>query len=168
MNVCHECSKESRRWTVGLVTAAIVLGISVAVLGGFHLLRETEDAAGAACLQPIFSCHKWLARAIPLSAIKIVVVVLQIITQVGFDVVDLKHSCLLLPLKRVNVMFIVCDTGRHFSGTEASSSTVVSNLGREGSDSMRPRTLPCHEPIPKRTNPRLNLIAQTDQTLPCG
>lgn len=95
MNLCHECSTENRRWAVGLVTATLILGIFVAVLVVFHILKEAEDGAESACPQPILSCHNWLQKAVPISAIKIVVVVLQIITQVGVVVVD--------PRKRVTI-----------------------------------------------------------------
>lgn len=72
---------------MGLVTAGLVLAVLMIVLVMVHVIKEGEGGAGAACPQPVMSCHRWLARALPLSAIKIVVVVLQIVTQVGVVVV---------------------------------------------------------------------------------
>lgn len=68
---------------MGLVATALVLGIVVAIVVVFHILKDAEGGAGAACPQPVLSCCKWLGKALPLSAIKIVVVILQIVTQVG-------------------------------------------------------------------------------------
>ena len=89
---------------MGLVIAVLVVGILVAVLVVFHILKEAEDGAGAGCPQPVLSCHKWLSKALPVSAIKIVVVVLQIIMQVGSALLTSDKR---VPLKRMNDILIV-------------------------------------------------------------
>lgn len=70
------------------MTTALILGVLAVAVVVFRILKEAEGGAGTACPQPVLSCYKWLGKALPLSAIKIVVVVLQIVTQVGVVVAD--------------------------------------------------------------------------------
>lgn len=77
---------------MALVTSAVVLGILVTLFVTFHIIKEGGGGAEATCPQAILSCHKWLANTLPLSAIKIAVVVFQIITQVGVGVRHLQRN----------------------------------------------------------------------------
>lgn len=83
MNRCHECSEKNRRWSAGLAAAAAVVVLIVTIIVVSNVLRDSEDEPTSACPRMVRSSLKWLVKGLPLSAIKIVVVVLQIITQVG-------------------------------------------------------------------------------------
>lgn len=82
LSSCHECSTETRRWVVALATAVLALAILVVIMVVARTIRRERGEGSNGCSRIYMCCHKFLARGIPLSAIKIVVVVVQIITQV--------------------------------------------------------------------------------------
>lgn len=87
---CRECSGDIKRSAVGLtiavaLTAFVVAGLSLAELGavvGDGSAVGTE-AARRPCVQKYWSCQSFLVENLPLTAIKIVVIVWQILSQVG-------------------------------------------------------------------------------------
>lgn len=75
---------------MGLATGVLVLAIGLAVWLVSRLLGGAEGQERVRCWETLSSGYTFVVKALPLSAIKIVVVVLQIITQVWGIEVDLK------------------------------------------------------------------------------
>lgn len=92
LNSCHECSGESRRSAVVLATFGIILTVVAGAFLVSHLLQVDEygrDANGETVhevrptmCKTLATCRNTLVNVLPLSAVRIAVVVLQIITQV--------------------------------------------------------------------------------------
>lgn len=82
LSSCHECSTDDRRWTVGLGMAALSLAVLVVVVMVTYTLRGRRGEGSNRCSRNLKCCQNFVGRALPLSAIKIVVVVIQITTQV--------------------------------------------------------------------------------------
>lgn len=86
---CHECSVENRGYAVGFsITTLLVASILVLLLVSY-LVQVVEDGAHQAQNQPrrwwrgkVSRCRKYIVKAMPLSTIRIVVVVMQIVVQV--------------------------------------------------------------------------------------
>lgn len=88
---CHECSVENMGYTVGFCITVLLLVLFVVVLVVSHLLQMVGGEARQAPGQPqpwwrgkMSRFRSFLVKSIPLSAIRIVVVVLQIVIQVSF------------------------------------------------------------------------------------
>ena len=67
---------------MGLAAGFLVLAIVVAVWLVPRLLRKSEGEEQLRCWDTVSSSYTFATKALPLSAIKIVVVVLQIVVQV--------------------------------------------------------------------------------------
>lgn len=92
---------------MGLATGVLVLAILMAVLLVPRLLRKSNGEGQVRCWDTISSSYTFALKALPLSAIKIVVVVLQITTQVcviGFFAQALRS----IPL-RLEIIVVVID-----------------------------------------------------------
>ena len=88
-NHCHKCSKESRGRTVGLAIIFLVGALCVTVLVASYLLQpevnanvEEGNKARSLWRRKLSSFRQALVKGSPLSAVSIVVVVLQIVIQV--------------------------------------------------------------------------------------
>lgn len=88
-NRCRKCSGENRRFAVGFSACAMLLALFVAAMVVSFLLQRVGDAGRQAQNQPrrwwrvkSWRIRNFLAKSIPLSAIRIVVVVMQIVIQV--------------------------------------------------------------------------------------
>lgn len=88
-NRCHKCSGDKRILAVGIATAMLALVVFVATMVVSDLLRvgadgteKAQDEERVGWHRRLLSCHRILVKTLPLSAIRIVVVVVQIITQV--------------------------------------------------------------------------------------
>ena len=88
-NHCHKCSEESRGRAVGLATTFFVGALCVTLLAASYLLQPEEDVNveegnETRCLwwRKLSTFRNALVTGAPLSAVSIVVVVLQIVTQV--------------------------------------------------------------------------------------
>ena len=88
-NRCHKCSEESRGRTLGLAITLIVGVLCVTLLIAAYLLQPEEnetvdDGNRARCSwrRKLSSFRRAFVKGAPLSAVSIVVVVLQIVTQV--------------------------------------------------------------------------------------
>lgn len=86
---CHTCSGGNRGSGVGFLSALLVLALFVTVLAVSYLLERVGDGANEAQNRPrrwwkrtVSSIRTLPVKAIPLCAITIVVVVLQIVIQV--------------------------------------------------------------------------------------
>lgn len=87
---CHECSEDMKRSTVALgiaigLAAFIVAALVLANLGTVDGdgLEADPEAARTSWVQTCWSCQRSLVQMLPLKAIKIVVTVWQILSQVG-------------------------------------------------------------------------------------
>ena len=89
MNRCNKCSTEHRGLAIGLATGVLVFAILVALWLVPRLLRKVKREEQMCRWPTITSSYEIAIKALPLPAVKIVVVVLQIITQV--------HVCRRLP-----------------------------------------------------------------------
>lgn len=97
---CHECSGENRRFAVGFATTVLLLVLLAAVLVLSYLLQVVGDGAHQAQRQPrrwwqekLSSFRNFLVKAMPLSSIRIVVVVSQIVIQVRAPIDSHTHKC---------------------------------------------------------------------------
>ena len=86
---CHKCSGENKGMAVGFSTTILALALIVALVVVSDLLQIEGDRAVETQNEPQNCLHgnlshlrKFLVKAIPMSAIRIVVVVLQIVVQV--------------------------------------------------------------------------------------
>ena len=88
-NRCNKCSDENQGLTVGIPTIVLFLTLLATILVASYLLEVVRDGPAVEGVQPQ---HSWrgnvrrsrafLSKALPLSTIKIVVTVLQIVIQV--------------------------------------------------------------------------------------
>lgn len=93
LNSCHECSGQSRRSAVTLATAGLICTVVAIIFLVSHLLQVDEygsNGNGETALEPrpkwcktLTTFRNTLVNILPVSAIRIMVVVLQIVTQVG-------------------------------------------------------------------------------------
>lgn len=86
---CHACSGDVRGLVTGLTTAGLVLVLLLVIIAVHSLLKPVSEGVqegqdGEYCWWPrmISSLHKAVIRAIPFTAVRIVVVILQIVIQV--------------------------------------------------------------------------------------
>lgn len=77
---------------MGLATGVLVLVILGAVWLAPRLVRQADGDHQNRCWDTVSSSYKFATKALPLSAIKIVVVVLQITTQVCLVEVFLSYT----------------------------------------------------------------------------
>lgn len=84
-NRCRKCSEETKGRTTGLATTFIVVVLCLTLLVASYLL-QTEDSGNVercSWRRKFSAFHNALVKSAPLSAVSIVVVVLQIVIQVG-------------------------------------------------------------------------------------
>lgn len=79
---CHTCSTEHRGLATGLAIGVLASAVLVAVWLVPRLVRRTEGEERTRRWRTLTSSCTFASKALPLPAIKIVVVVFQIITQV--------------------------------------------------------------------------------------
>lgn len=79
---CHKCSTAHRQLAIGLASALVIFASLAAVWLVPGPVQEGRNDARLRIRHTIASGYNFIMKALPMSAIKIVVVVLQIITQV--------------------------------------------------------------------------------------
>lgn len=86
---CNKCTGATRIFSLGIGAAILIVGVFVLVMVLSALVRveacseqESKNAITSKWEQKINSCRSSIAKAIPLTAIKVVLVVWQIVTQV--------------------------------------------------------------------------------------
>ena len=92
MRLCHECSEDIVRSGMWVLVVLLILVTTVVALVGSHLVEDVNIVANHADSSEIearvqrhlilWKCRNFLVKIFPFSAFRIVVVVLEIITQV--------------------------------------------------------------------------------------
>lgn len=82
---CRSCVGDERALAIGVFSAFLVVAVMVVALVIAHLVRKIDHSGGSKSALQTMGCWSFIRRvadAIPITAVKIVVVVWQIVTQV--------------------------------------------------------------------------------------
>ena len=107
---CNSCQGSDKWASIGGAVAVLVVAMVVVAMGLAHLVgvvdRPISERSGM-WERRVLNFRDGLVRAIPLTAIKIVLVTWQIITQVNFVALDLRRQPQLL---NTGTVVVVCVT----------------------------------------------------------